>query len=137
MATTIAISDDTHAWLTRLKRSSGLRSFDEVLGALAHCGEHMADRVLERHRAAVDRVCKEFGIKRLTAFGSRAWGAPHAASDLDLVAEFRQPVNAFVLLRAQDALAAAFEVPVDLHTWETLKPRVVERVRERGVRLLG
>ncbi len=137
MATTIAVSDETHAWLSRLKAAAGVRSLDEALGALAEAGLHTAERLMARRKKAVISACRSLGIKGLVAFGSRAWGAPLARSDLDLVAEFDRRVSLFDVLHAQDVLGEAFGVPVDLHLWSTLKPRLHARVEKDGVRLLG
>lgn len=137
MATSIALSVDTHHWLKRYKERAGLSSLDEAVALLLHGGAESAQQLMARRHVAVKTACRRHGIGTLTAFGSRVWGSSHPQSDLDLIATFNRPVSLFDILDIQEDLSAAFGVPVDLHTWEGLRPRVRQRAKERGVRLLG
>jgi predicted nucleotidyltransferase len=90
---------------------------------------------IETVRAVALPACREFGVRRLDAFGSVARGASGTASDVDLLVEFQSPDEAparrfFGLLhRLEDDLGCA----VDLLTTGSLRnPYFRERVlRER------
>ncbi len=137
MTTSVALSEANRDRLARIKEDAGLRSMDEVVGTLLGAARHSIDRLMENRGERVAKVADEHGIRRLTAYGSRVWGAPHARSDVDLVAEFDGRVSMFELMRAERALADAFGAPVDLTTWGGLRDRLAERVRREGVVILG
>ena len=138
MAKTIALTPATHFLLQRYKKEGDLSSMDEVVSQLFRSGERSVERILAARRKEVTTTCRQLGIVRLTAFGSRVWGAPHPRSDVDLVADFgSRKISAFGLLEAEEELAMSFGLPVDLHTWAGLRPRVRQRVEEKGVDLIG
>jgi len=60
--------------------------------------------------------CRRHGIVRLRLFGSAARGDEGPGSDVDLIADFGQPVGYFELIRAEDELTEFFGRPVDLLT---------------------
>jgi predicted nucleotidyltransferase len=60
--------------------------------------------------------CRENGIRRLRLFGSAARGEDRPDSDVDLIADFEEPIGFFELIRAEDDLADFFGRPVDLLT---------------------
>ena len=48
--------------------------------------------LLERNRAALEELCRRYGVRRLEVFGSAATGAQFDAdSDVDLLVEFAPP----------------------------------------------
>jgi hypothetical protein len=86
-------------------------------------------------KKGVGPACREFGVRRLDAFGSIARGAATATSDVDLLVEFATPDKTpakrfFGLLHK---LEAAFGCEVDLLTINSLRnPYFKARVlRER------
>jgi hypothetical protein len=74
---------------------------------------------LEEQRAAVERACQRYRVKRLEVFGSAATGGGFdvATSDLDFLVEFL-PVDPSEHARAYfgllEALQGIFHRPVDL-----------------------
>ena len=68
----------------------------------------------DEHRLA--EFCRRHGIVRLRLFGSAARGDETPDSDVDLIADFGQPIGYFELIRAEDALSEFFGRPVDLLT---------------------
>lgn len=45
--------------------------------------------LIEEHRAALAKLCQEYGVVKLKIFGSAATGAlQYATSDLDFIADF-------------------------------------------------
>ncbi|MDD4060836.1 MAG: nucleotidyltransferase domain-containing protein [Kiritimatiellae bacterium] len=86
---------------------------------------------IEDIKGISEAACQEFNVKRLDAFGSVARGTSAAASDVDLLVEFRDPDDRpakrfFGLLhRLEDALGCH----VDLLTLDSLRnPYFRERV---------
>ena len=132
MATTIALHQDTRRRLAELQERGHYPSMDAVVSALLDAPQHSAGALWARRREAVEAVCKKYGITRLVAFGSRVWGTPHPASDLDLVAEFAVVPGGWAFLDIQDELSAAFGIPVDLHTLNGLRPQLRLDILRRG-----
>lgn len=66
---------------------------------------------LEDHREELTRLCRDFGVKRLDAFGSAAAGGARfdpERSDIDLLVEF-EPVDAVRHAKAYFGLLAALQ----------------------------
>ncbi len=137
MATTIALSRETHYWLHEYKEKGGLASMDEAVALLLRGGAESATVLFARNEKTVRAVCRRHGLTEVTAFGSRAWGSAHPNSDLDLVAHVPAQVSLLGLIDIETELSKAFGVKVDLHTWSGLRPRVRERAKARGLLLLA
>lgn len=48
----------------------------------------MADATLQYDEKALERLCREYHVKRLDLFGSQAKGTAGAGSDVDLLVEY-------------------------------------------------
>lgn len=46
---------------------------------------------IDEIRQAVSPLCRDFGVRRLDAFGSAARGSASSTSDIDLLVEFAEP----------------------------------------------
>ena len=86
------------------------------------------DALRARIAAALPDLRGRYPIRSIGVFGSWARGEQTAASDVDLLVEFAEPVGFFELLGLEEELAALLNVPVDLATPGALKPRMSERV---------
>jgi len=78
---------------------------------------------------SLDAVCRRYGIRRLSVFGSALRDDFMADSDLDLLVEFqpgRTPGFGFFRLEAE--LSAIFGRRVDLNTRASLSPYFRDRV---------
>jgi len=73
-------------------------------------------------------LAKQFGVRSLSLFGSVARNEATSISDVDLLVEFSRPVGYFGLLALQDYLETILGCPVDLGTFDSLKPYMRERV---------
>jgi uncharacterized protein len=85
--------------------------------------------------AGVSDLCCQYGIRRLSVFGSMLGRTRRPDSDLDLIVEFfpgRTPGFAFARLAAQ--LSELFGMQVDLHTPNSLsryfRDEVLREARE-------
>jgi predicted nucleotidyltransferase len=78
-------------------------------------------------------LAKQFGVKSLSLFGSVARDEATSVSDVDLLVEFNRPVGYFGLFALQDHLEKLLGCPVDLGTFESLKPRLRDNVRREMI----
>lgn len=65
-----------------------------------------------------------FGVKSLALFGSVARDEARPDSDVDLLVEFSQPIDLFVLVRLQQYLETVLHCAVDLGTLDSVKPQL-------------
>ena len=86
------------------------------------------DLVLQILKQKNTELTKQFGVKSLLLFGSVARDEATTASDVDLLVEFSRPVGYFGLFALQDYLENILGCPVDLGTFDSLKPYMRERV---------
>ena len=88
---------------------------------------------------ALRRLAERWGISSIAVFGSVARGEARPDSDIDLVIELDHDARVGLLEHAQigDALSLLFGRPVDLVTWNSLRPRFREAVRRDAVELLA
>ena len=82
-------------------------------------------KILQQKNA---ELAKQFGVRSLSLFGSVARNEATSTSDVDLLVEFSRPVGYFGLLALQDYLETILGCPVDLGTFDSLKPYMRERV---------
>ena len=73
---------------------------------------------LIRHREALERLCRQFRVRRLELFGSAATGSFHPGeSDVDFLVEF-EPLSSGMLVDAYfgllEGLEDLFGRPIDL-----------------------
>jgi len=80
-----------------------------------------------------DRVHR-LGVHRLSLFGSWARDAAHAASDIDLLIEFRPGEKTFArYVELAELFEALLGRPVDLVTTDGLSPHIGPKIREEAV----
>jgi len=73
------------------------------------------DKQIEKIRRAVEKVAKEYNIKRVELFGSYANGTQTRKSDIDLLVDFDNPtMSLFGVFRIQRAFEEALGKKVDL-----------------------
>ncbi len=110
--------------LVKALGGSRLQSIDIVAGikhiyAMESASPHieLGDLLKTVPPAALGEICRRYGIRRLSIFGSSLKGTRQLDSDIDLIAEFqhgRTPGFAFV--RLAEELSRFFGMRVDLHT---------------------
>ncbi len=98
----------------------------EILGSRDD-GPNM-NRTIERHRADIAALCREYGVKRLEVFGSAASDRfDPSRSDFDFVVEFddadTDPRIHMRYIDFSDAMESLLGRPIDLLTDRALKPR--------------
>lgn len=73
---------------------------------------------------------RDYHVSSMGIFGSVARDEQSAASDLDLVVSFDEPVSLLDVVRLEQELESRLGVDVDVVTEGSLKPRIGERVAE-------
>ena len=104
---------------------------DKTAGTPPTLHEHAAEytveprgRLPEIDRKALAAICRRYGVKKLSLFGSAARGELRPDSDVDLMVEFkpRSKTTSFDLVDMQDALSPLFgNRPVQLTSPEILR----------------
>ena len=70
--------------------------------------------LVERLKKDIASIAKEYGLKRVALFGSRADGNAREDSDIDLLVEFVHPVSLLLLARIKMRLEKLWNLPVDI-----------------------
>lgn len=73
-------------------------------------------------------IAARFSVSRIGIFGSVARGEQTEASDIDIIVEFSRPIGFFTFLELEEFLSLNLGAPVDLVTFDALKPIIRERV---------
>ena len=97
------------------------------------------DDLLNANREEIVALCRRFGVRRLSVFGSAATGRLGTQSDVDLSVEFDygrggSPAEQFFGLR--EALHALLNRPIDLVTRDSIRNRYFRRELDRTERTL-
>lgn len=72
---------------------------------------------IESHRVELERLCRQYRVRRLELFGSAATGRDTAESDLDFLVEFEALLSgeyADTYFGLLESLERLFDRPVDL-----------------------
>ncbi|MEI6308731.1 MAG: nucleotidyltransferase family protein [bacterium] len=84
--------------------------------------------VLAKIRLMLPDLHQQYHLKSLGIFGSFVRGEEEMDSDLDLLAEFDQPISLFRMVDLEDALSRSMGRKVDLVLRSTLKKHIGERI---------
>ncbi|MGB9330081.1 MAG: nucleotidyltransferase domain-containing protein [Steroidobacteraceae bacterium] len=108
---------------------------DEWQASLYVSAESAASQILKTHAGAIERLCRHYAVRRLSAFGSVTRGDfDPARSDIDLAVEFSpstdlSPARQYFDFKA--ALESLFGRPVDLVELNAMADSRLKRVIER------
>ena len=96
--------------------------------------------LIEEHRAELDRLCREFSVRRLDVFGSAASGPfASATSDIDFIVTFADTAGggyADRYLGFAEALERLFQRKVDLLTERSIRNPIFRQAVEAGRKLV-
>jgi uncharacterized protein len=81
--------------------------------------------ILKDHEQELE---SRFGIKRMGVFGSFAKGEERPDSDVDVLVEFKSPIDIFEFIEVKGYLEVMLGRRVDLVTEKALKPLIRERI---------
>lgn len=86
------------------------------------------ENVLTEIRQLLPDLHQKYHLKGLGVFGSFVRGEGKMDSDLDLLAEFDQPISLFLMVELEDTLSRSMGRKVDLVLRSTLKKHIGERI---------
>ncbi|MBM4249072.1 MAG: nucleotidyltransferase family protein [Euryarchaeota archaeon] len=92
-----------------------------------------ADRILEILRRELASLRKKYNVKVIGLFGSYVRGEQKKGSGLDILVEFREPINLFKFLKMEEHLGELLGGKVDLVSKKALKPRIGRRILAEAV----
>lgn len=69
-----------------------------------------------------------YGAKKIGVFGSYARGEAGADSDLDLLVEFGEKISLLAMVRIEREISEAVGTAVDLLTYKSISPYLVDQV---------
>jgi len=81
-------------------------------------------------------ILQRYGATRAGLFGSLARGDLNKQSDVDILVEFPAPIGLIAFVGLQQELAKALGRKVDVVEYETIKPRIKERVLAEEIAIL-
>jgi uncharacterized protein len=93
------------------------------------------DKVLAILAEKDSQLRSEYGVAKLTLFGSVARDEANSSSDVDLLVEFDRPTGYFGLVRLQLFLESALGSPVDLGTPGGLRPSMRQNIERESLRV--
>lgn len=80
-------------------------------------------------------LLRQYGVKKAGVFGSMTTGTLRDDSDLDLLVELDPGLNLFDFIALKQAIEEIVQRKVDLVEYDTLKPRLKERILREEIRI--
>lgn len=80
-------------------------------------------------------LLQQYGVKKAGVFGSMATGTLRDDSDLDLLVELDPGLNLFDFIALKQVIEEVIQRKVDLVEYDTLKPRLKERILREEIRI--
>lgn len=81
-------------------------------------------------------ILKKNGVTRAGIFGSYARGEAKKTSDVDVLVKMKSKVSLFGFVRLKQDLEETLQKKVDLVEYETIKPRLREKILHDEIRIL-
>ena len=82
-----------------------------------------------------EELKEKYKIKEIGIFGSYVRGEQKGKSDLDILAEFEEPVSLLDLVRTENYLSELLDTKVDLVPKKDVRPELKERILKEAVYL--
>lgn len=86
--------------------------------------------ILDKHR---EELRHEYKIREVAVFGSYVRGEQKKRSDIDILAEFEEPVSLLHLVGAEQYLSKILRTKVDLIPREDIRPEIRDRILAEAV----
>ena len=90
-------------------------------------------RVIQRK---ITPILKKSGVTRAGIFGSYARGEAKKTSDVDVLVKLKSKVSLFGFIKLKQDLENTLQKKVDLVEYETIKPRLKEKILHDEIRIL-
>ena len=88
---------------------------------------------IEKLRAELPYLRKEFDVKSVGLFGSLVRGEETEESDVDVLVEFDRPIGLFKFMELESYLSETLGAEVDLVTRDSLNPLIRPKVEGEAV----
>jgi predicted nucleotidyltransferase len=86
--------------------------------------------ILRKHR---EELRLKYKIKEIAIFGSYVRGEERRRSDIDMLAEFEEPISLLELVGAENHLSDILKIKVDLVPKEDVRPELKDRILKEVV----
>ncbi len=83
---------------------------------------------IKKRLASLADVLSLYHVSRIGLFGSFVHGTQSEQSDIDLLVEFREPIDLFAYVNFNDTLSKIMRRKVDMVTLNGIKPAIREKV---------
>lgn len=80
-------------------------------------------------------LLQQYGVKKAGVFGSILTGALRENSDIDLLVELDPSLSLFDFIALKQAIENIVQRKIDLVEYDTLKPRLKERILREELRI--
>ena len=90
---------------------------------------------IEELKSMLQEILKNFAVKKAILFGSYAKNQPTVDSDIDLLVNFKQPIDMFDFMDLQEHLSKIFRKKIDLGTINSLKKFVKNSILKEAIAL--
>ena len=90
-------------------------------------------KIKERLKEYKGELNQKYKVKEIGIFGSYVRAEAEEKSDLDILVEFKEPVDFFEFLELEEYLSKILKTRVDLVMKKTLKPAIGKSILEEVV----
>lgn len=91
------------------------------------------DAIIKIVNKALPDLKSRYGVKSLSLFGSYARGEEAGTSDIDMLVEFKEPIDLIDYIKLENDLADLLDQPIDLVMKDALKLRIQESILSEAV----
>lgn len=137
MNTTVLVDSLTRDALAKSKDALKANSLDAVIRYALREATPTAKELWAKHRKAAEKLCAEYKVTRLIAFGSRVRDDRHPGSDLDVVVKMPTEGGMTPFFAFRDGLSKVLGVTVDMGDMPAPDSRVWKHIKDEGVALVG
>jgi uncharacterized protein len=110
---------DTRSSLVKISKGEPMKkSLDEIRA------------ILDKYR---EELRRDYKIREVAVFGSYVRGEQKRRSDIDILAEFEEPVSLLALVGAEQYLSRILKTKVDLIPKEDIRPELKDRILAEAV----
>lgn len=88
--------------------------------------------ILETHK---QELKEKYKVRIIGMFGSYVHGGQKSESDIDLLAEFEEPVSLFGLVGAEIYLSEILNIKVDLIPRKDIRPELKDTILKEAIQL--
>lgn len=90
-------------------------------------------KIKEKLKEHKEELNQRYKVKEIGIFGSYVRNEAEEKSDLDILVEFKEPIDFFEFLELEEYLSKVLRVKVDLVMKKTLKPAIGKSVLEEVI----